>query len=344
LACAHHIRSGKCLRGGALLDPCCGSGTILYAARLGGLDAIGFDLNPKAVEGAQSNMQYLAECDHAGLMDDWLDHPRAAAAIVPAPLGTGASPEAATEAEAPGVAPRTSRVILHDCTSGSPPASAIESVRLVVASLPWGRNQRISRAGYLGDLLRPLVMALPEATFCLVSSDSFQPEVLSHARLVLHRSQALGTRCVLSVLTPQPSDPAPLFDAAETLSRCRAAPDPPLAFTATQLNQVEHVELIGGGGLRSRGATPRMPSEGDEIEVQCRRADGGRAWISGTVARLSCVSSVRASALAATEVGSARCFLEWDAVQSHSGKPVAGLPEELDLGLYDGPNWRFVTD
>lgn len=343
LACAHHVRSGKCLRGGALLDPCCGSGTVLYAARLRGLDVVGFDVNPKAVEGTESNMQYLGECDLAGLMDDSLD-PCATVATIRAPLGVGARAEPAAKGHAPDVAPRTTRVLRHDCTSGPPPASAIASVCLVVASLPWGRNQRIPRAGYLSELLRPLALALPNATFCLTSSDSLEPEFLSNANLVLHRSQSLGARCVVSVLTPHPPIPVPPVAPAEPLSRRPAAPEPPHASTASQPNLVEQVEVIGGGGLRSGRGAQRMPSEGDVIEVQCRRASGGRAWFSGTVVHLTRVSSMLGSTLAEREGGLATCRLNWHDVQSHIREPVTGLPEELGLGLYDGPNWRFLMD
>ncbi|MFO0827996.1 MAG: site-specific DNA-methyltransferase [Phycisphaerales bacterium] len=38
-----------CPPGGTVLDPCCGSGTTLVAARLSGRSAIGFDLNPQAL-------------------------------------------------------------------------------------------------------------------------------------------------------------------------------------------------------------------------------------------------------------------------------------------------------
>ena len=37
----------------ALLDPCCGSGTVLYAAASLGLSAVGCDLNPTAIRGAE---------------------------------------------------------------------------------------------------------------------------------------------------------------------------------------------------------------------------------------------------------------------------------------------------
>jgi hypothetical protein len=422
LACAHHVRSGKRLRDGALLDPCCGSGTLLYAARLAGLNAVGFDLNPKAVEGAESNMRYLCESEHAGLMDDCVDSPCAAVAAKCAPLDIGAPAKPDAQGGAPGdalqttkvahrttevahetteiaprttemapqtteiaprttevslhttdVAPQTTRVFLHDCTSGPPPVSAISSVCLVVASLPWGRNQRIPHAGYLSALLQPLALALPNATFCLVSSAPFDSDALSQARLVLHRSQTLGTRCVLSVLTPQPAQPplpVPLENKA--LSRRRDVPDPQHASnpqqradsspqhsstlpqrgasakqhvsTSPQPNASELVEVIGGGGLRSGGRRPRMPSEGDVIEVQCRRPNGGRAWFAGTVVRSTRASSMPGAAPVQREGELVTCRVEWHTVQSQSRQPVSGLPEELGLGMYDGPNWRFFID
>lgn len=41
--------------GGRLLDPCCGSGTILREARRRGWEAMGFDINPEGVEIANAN-------------------------------------------------------------------------------------------------------------------------------------------------------------------------------------------------------------------------------------------------------------------------------------------------
>lgn len=42
-----------------ILDPFCGSGTILQEALLAGLSAVGSDLNPKVISGAQKNLDWL---------------------------------------------------------------------------------------------------------------------------------------------------------------------------------------------------------------------------------------------------------------------------------------------
>jgi len=187
LAAAHHVRSGKSLRGSALLDPCCGSGTFLYAARLAGLDAVGLDLNPKAVQGTRANMRHVetAECarllNRAGLLD-----PNKVLGDV---ASIASAPTTVLELELPEAGSRaaSSRVLLHDCTRGPPPAEATGSVGLIVASLPFGRQQRIPHAGYLHALLAPLAAAMPDATFCLLSGSPLV-DVASLAELVLHRS------------------------------------------------------------------------------------------------------------------------------------------------------------
>ena len=53
---ARHERRGAV----AMLDPCCGSGTLLLAAALQGLRAVGCDLNPTAVTGATRNLEYAS--------------------------------------------------------------------------------------------------------------------------------------------------------------------------------------------------------------------------------------------------------------------------------------------
>lgn len=45
-----------CVPGGTVLDPCCGSGTTLLAARACGRSAIGFDLNPQALAVARHRL------------------------------------------------------------------------------------------------------------------------------------------------------------------------------------------------------------------------------------------------------------------------------------------------
>lgn len=48
-----------CSPGGTVLDPCCGSGTTLAAAIATGRHAIGYDINPQAVEVARTRLAHL---------------------------------------------------------------------------------------------------------------------------------------------------------------------------------------------------------------------------------------------------------------------------------------------
>ena len=61
--------------------------------------------------------------------------------------------------------------LTQDCIAPLP-EHVRDGVEIVVASLPWGRNQRIPHAEYLTDLLANLRSALPaHATFCLISAE-----------------------------------------------------------------------------------------------------------------------------------------------------------------------------
>lgn len=53
-------------RGGTVLDPCCGSGTTIEAAMHLGRNAIGFDLNPRAVEIASRRLMTRVSCGSRG--------------------------------------------------------------------------------------------------------------------------------------------------------------------------------------------------------------------------------------------------------------------------------------
>lgn len=114
-----------------VLDPCCGSGTVLFAAAMLGATAVGCDLNPRAVEGSTRNLHHCV--------------PRAGGTLVPS-------------------------VHLFDCTSPLP-AEIAKGVEAVVASLPWGRNQRIPHALYLRELLGSVAASLPAVPFCLISAE-----------------------------------------------------------------------------------------------------------------------------------------------------------------------------
>ena len=100
-----------------MLDPCCGSGTVLYAAASLGLRAVGCDLNPTAIRGAEQNLR------HCGEAQGW---------------GQAGAPTA----------------LLHDSCAPLPEQAA--AVQMVVASLPWGRQQRIPHKAYLPQMLSSL--------------------------------------------------------------------------------------------------------------------------------------------------------------------------------------------
>eukprot|EP00601_Ochromonadales_sp_CCMP2298_P030169 CAMPEP_0173341986 /NCGR_PEP_ID=MMETSP1144-20121109/9919_1 /TAXON_ID=483371 /ORGANISM="non described non described, Strain CCMP2298" /LENGTH=120 /DNA_ID=CAMNT_0014288455 /DNA_START=65 /DNA_END=424 /DNA_ORIENTATION=+ len=62
-----------------LLDPCCGSGTTLYAALNRGLSVVGRDVNPRCVEGSRNNLQYmdmLQERVHLSVQDATISSPQ----------------------------------------------------------------------------------------------------------------------------------------------------------------------------------------------------------------------------------------------------------------------------
>ena len=58
-----------------------------------------------------------------------------------------------------------------------------------MASLPWGREQRIPHANYLRDLLASLRASLPHATFCCLSARAIG-DVLEDVGLVLEAEVA----------------------------------------------------------------------------------------------------------------------------------------------------------
>jgi tRNA G10 N-methylase Trm11 len=48
-----------CRPGETLIDPCCGSGTVLHAALERGIKAKGYDINPLMVEGTNTNLAHF---------------------------------------------------------------------------------------------------------------------------------------------------------------------------------------------------------------------------------------------------------------------------------------------
>src|SRR5215831_5790368 len=58
------IRAGQ-----RLLDPCCGTGSFLIEAALMGVEAFGSDIDPRAVAGAQANLEALGLAAHLRQLD-----------------------------------------------------------------------------------------------------------------------------------------------------------------------------------------------------------------------------------------------------------------------------------
>lgn len=56
--CSEANRCGEEQKAPLLLDPCCGSGTVLYLARRLGYRTIGFDKSVACIEGAKQNLEY----------------------------------------------------------------------------------------------------------------------------------------------------------------------------------------------------------------------------------------------------------------------------------------------
>ncbi len=52
-----------------MIDPCCGIGTVLIEALSMGIDIIGYDLNPLAVQGARENLSYYGMPDIVKIAD-----------------------------------------------------------------------------------------------------------------------------------------------------------------------------------------------------------------------------------------------------------------------------------
>ena len=254
-----------------LLDPCCGSGTVPYAAACHGVRSVGCDLNPTAVEGAAANLRHGAQA-HA-----W-------------------------------AAPLEPRVLVHDCNEPLPEAA--RGARLVVASLPWGRQQRIPHATYLASLLGSLAQQLGAgATFVLLSAEPAE-EMLAAAGLDLTTTAPVGSSerqlCHVSVATLAAAGAAAVDLAAVH------APDGASGGAAAAVA----TEVLCGSGLRGASASSQLPADGETVEVQCRMDDGSRRWLEARV----------------LHTADDRCRVEW--------ATAAALPDELELAVWRGTNWR----
>ena len=162
---AHHQNDHSSERT-IVLDPCCGSGTNLFAAATRGLPSIGCDLNPIAVEGANANLKHAAKA---------LEWPK-------------------------DVHPTVVKHDVSDALSAIPHAD-LPKVGVVLGVLPFGRQQRLDHAHHIRDLLERLTQQLPTTTtYALLSATSIAPTLRECGLELLSEERTIGgERCVLSL-------------------------------------------------------------------------------------------------------------------------------------------------
>ena len=308
----------------SVLDPCCGSGTNLFAAARRGLPSVGLDANPLAIAGSAANLA------HASSQLAWTKS-------------------------------LTPRLRTHDVSSDAPlplpEEGSMPPIGLVVANFPWGREVRLHDAHQIRDMLASLARCVPAGTtFALLTRASIRP-TLQEVGLTALEEAPVGTRCVLSLarLAHGSHGGRPLLSSQSARAMHRAARDGGADVHAVSLSGP--LELLHGGGLR--GATARhdasaAPTVGDSIEVQARTSQG-RVWL---LARVHTVhpeaepppkdqhdstegrdapEAAQGQADMAARRGGWLCSLEWAAPGLE-----ARLPTEVELARHGGPNWRFV--
>eukprot|EP00965_Chrysotila_dentata_P141466 4675672-Pleurochrysis_carterae.AAC.1 len=233
-----------------LLDPCCGSGTVLAAAFHEGIDAVGVDMNPIAVKGARANLEAVfrpampcndesqtppplrspAPPPHESAITFSSPRPTSSTATstcvppgTPAPSPPHSIPPPPPPLPSFSTSPSSPRspasachlplVIEHDCSLPDLPSAATDDVTMVVASLPWGRNQRLLHADHLPDMLAALAAKLPNSTFSLLAATALSPQTLARTRLSVLEAIPIGStarpRCVLHVCTVKTSASVP---------------------------------------------------------------------------------------------------------------------------------------
>ena len=256
---------------------------------------MGCDCNPMAVSGARANLE------HAATRLGW------------------------------SVAQRPA-VLEHDTAKagvphGAPPGGS----SLVVANLPWGREQRLDHHFHIRDLLASVAPA--GATFALLSGESLSPTI-RECGLCLIDELSIG-RCVLSISRRDTSTGLPPIPSAEAQARPSAAM--PAAVAPA-------LQLLCGGGLRGGlEAAETTPEVGDAIAVQHRSVSGGRVWRRARIVRVQ-------PSRDADGGDGWRCRLAWHDAKQDDGNSggssgsVANdalVSEELVLARNAGPNWRF---
>ena len=290
IAVQHHRAGGTV--DPVVLDPCMGSGTVLFAAAQRGLRSVGADCNPIATAGARVNLA-----------------------------------DAATRLSwATGVAPV---VIDHDCTTPIPPSIA-GGVGIVLASLPWGREQRIPHHTYLRDLLWAVRASVPDdATYCCLSATPLV-QTLSECGLVLIAQVEVGgapggpPRCYLSLSRAGEVAEGPLVESSERGGELGGGLPGGKKSPGGDEGEAAPTALLEGGGLRGEASRYGAPMVGEVIELQCR-TNAGRRWIDARVLHSSAGDQPW------------QCSLEW------LGEAVTAstvLPTDVSLARHGGPNWR----
>ena len=284
-----------------LLDPCCGSGTNLLAASLRGVSAVGLDINPLAVAGARANL------DHIATELAW--------------------PEAACPA-----------IYQHDVSAEAAlPLPHASTIGLVVANLPWGREERLRDAFQLRDMLRSVVRSVPaETTYALLSATPIRA-TLAEAGLRVLDEAPVGSRCVLSIARRRaegrpPAEESPAAASERLNAADAAANDGPL-------------ELLSGGGLRGETAlaAPTTLAAGDAIALQVR-APSGRLWMRARVVSIASPSQSNAPPADEEDDAPAMRDREWCCTLTWKEPRVeARLPKVVKLKRHGGPNWRFAS-
>lgn len=319
-----------------VLDPCCGSGTVLFAAASRGLPACGCDLNPLAAKGSRDNLE------HAAAALKW------GGDVMPA-------------------------VAEFDCTSGPLPAALthaqdVSDIGIVLASLPWGRQQRLSHAFHIRDILSALRAQLRAGTtFCCLSAVSIAPTLQECGlRVELEaevggRAKAGGAaaRCVLSIsrlveATVEAHTDGPNNDggsrAGTSYTSYRAQQQASSGGGASEgedddeEEQLPPLELLTGGGLKGGGGDTLDLRGGAVVAVQCRSSVGGRVWVRARVADVEPAVAVGGGSRG-YEIGGWDCQLSYepdeDAVDL---RRLERLPRQIRLARFGGPNWRLEAD
>jgi tRNA G10 N-methylase Trm11 len=132
--------------GDAVLDPCCGVGTILLEAWAAGMSAVGGDLNPKLAGMTRANLSHFGRPPWVCIADAGVPWARADAVVTDFPYGRQSERKPRLYerllAAFPSFAPRLALVTADD-VSGLLAAAGYRVLRTVEVSKPQGFKRRI---------------------------------------------------------------------------------------------------------------------------------------------------------------------------------------------------------